>query len=288
MILTAALIEKLICLSNGEILPSGKLKGECFEQMRSDGILLPVTHGSRKSFRVADVSSFRDYLESKFDIRDLESTLDLLLQESSGRAEQVSVTGNSKFQKQRSFYGFLVNSCEPIIATLNGGNITIFPPDGSFFFVADYEQFSIPDDIVVVGIENCENFRHIKQQLYLFDQQLNRGNRLLFVSRYPQNGDLVRWLSIIPNPYIHFGDLDLAGVAIFQNEFQQYLGNRATFLIPNDYELRISNGSTIRYNDQFAKYGKITSDNPQLSELIAAIHRYHRGYDQEGFIKYTK
>ena len=104
------------------------------------------------------------------------------------------------------------------------------------------------------------------------------------MSRYPQNGDLVRWLKYIPNQYIHFGDLDLAGIAIFQNEFQQYLGDRATFLIPNDYEFRISNGSTIRYNDQFSKYGKITSDNPQLSELIAAIHRHHRGYDQEGFI----
>ncbi len=281
---TVALIEKLISLSNGDTLPAGSLKGDWFEQMRKDGILIAVTHGSRRSYKVADVCIFRKYLENNFDIRDLDAALVLLRQESNDRASQVNATGDSKFVQQRTFFGFLVNCCDPIEAILNGQSITIMPPDGSFTFIADYKNFTIPEDTIVVGIENAENFRHIKQLLYLFEPQTKTGWKLLFVSRYPQNGDLVRWLMRIPNRYIHFGDLDLAGIAIYQNEFHKYLGNRATFFIPTDYDSRIAKGSIRRYNDQLSKYGEITSEEPQLSNLIAAIHRHHKGYDQEGFI----
>ena len=45
---TTILIEKLIRLANGDVLPACSLKGDWFEQMQEDGILLATTHGSRK------------------------------------------------------------------------------------------------------------------------------------------------------------------------------------------------------------------------------------------------
>ena len=279
---TAALIEKLIRLAGGEPLPASSLKGDWFEQMQSDGILLTVTHGSRKSLRVSDVSVFRQYLASQFDIRDLEQTLSLFSDEDANRAALVAATGDSKFLMRRAFQGFLMNSYQPIPAVLGGHEITIHPTEGSFMFIADYEHFVIPQDVVVVGIENAENFRYVASQQYLFQ----RYGSVLFVARYPQeqHKDLIRWLQSIPNHYVHFGDLDLAGIAIYEHEYYRHLGARASFFIPADYEQRIAEGSTERYNAQLAQYGRMAVADKRVQPLLDCIHRYHKGYDQEGYI----
>ena len=280
---TVALIDKLIRLAGGETLPASSLKGDWFEQMQADGILVAVTHGSRKSMRVADISSFRSYLASQFDIRDLELTSELLSGKSADRASQVDITGDSKFLSHRTFTGFLVNSYQPIAAILNENPLTILPPDGTYMFVADYQHFSIPEDVVIIGVENAENFRQVARQKYLFEDY----EKVLFVSRYPQSQskDLLQWLLSIPNRYIHFGDLDLAGIAIYQNEFYRYLGKRASFFIPDDYEDRISKGNLDLYNSQFPQYGKMNVEDERVSKLLSCIHRYHRGYEQEGYIE---
>ncbi len=49
-------------------MPSSILKGELFEWMVSDGILVAVTRGSRKSYRARDGRSLRDYIAAHFDI----------------------------------------------------------------------------------------------------------------------------------------------------------------------------------------------------------------------------
>lgn len=280
---TAALIDKLIRLSDGETLPASSLKGDWFEQMLADDILVVVTHGSRKSLRVADISSFRNYLTSQYDIRDLEQTYELLSNGIVDRASQVDITGDSKFLSHRTFTGFLVNSYQPIDAVLDERQLTILPPYGTFMFIADYQHFCIPEDVVIIGIENAENFRYVARQKYLFKE----FEKVLFVSRYPQNQskDLLQWLLSIPNKYVHFGDLDLAGVAIYQNEFYRYLGERASLFIPEDFEERISNGNIYLYNSQLSQYRNMNVEDERISKLISTIHRFHRGYEQEGFIE---
>ncbi len=141
----------------------------------------------------------------------------------------------------------------------------------------------IPHDVIVVGIENMENFRMIRQQQALFERTIG-SDRLLFVSRYPQSTDLRSWLLSIPNRYIHFGDFDLAGIHIFLTEFHACLGERSSFFIPTDIEQRLANGSIERYNDQYHKFKNITTNIPALQNLIDTINNYHRCYDQEGYI----
>lgn len=159
----------------------------------------------------------------------------------------------------------------------------IHPLEGSFIFVSDWQSFLVPTDVIVVGIENMENFRKIRQQYELFSS-IFPNKRLLFVSRYPQSTDLRSWLETIPNQYTHFGDFDLAGIHIFLSEFHKYLGNRASFLIPSDIEIRLMNGSFERYNVQYLKFKNLSTDIPSLQQLIDLINRFHRGYDQEGYI----
>ena len=288
MKVTKGLIDKLIALIDGESLPSSGLKGEWVEDLIRDGILVSSSRGSRRSLKTVDRESFTKAIarvNERFD--DLEMFRDMLMEESSSgealRASLASDSGNSKLKMRRSFPGFLVNSYETIEAHLNGRSCVILPEEGSSMFVSDWERFVIPSDVIVVGIENPENFRFIRQQRHLFESCLP-GKRLLFVSRYPQSTDLRKWLMGISNPYVHFGDFDLAGIKIFLSEFHRYLPERSSYLIPSDIEERLKNGSTERFQGNYYENRHLSSDILELQALIDLIMKYHKGYDQEGYI----
>ena len=142
----------------------------------------------------------------------------------------------------------------------------------------------------MIGIENMENFRMIRNQRVFFEKYLQAHKlpkKALFVSRYPQSTDLRRWLCTIPNHYLHFGDFDLAGIGIFLFEFQQYLGaERSSFLIPSDIDSRLKSGSGKRYDEQYCRFKDIKSDESDLQQLIDRIHHERKGYDQEGYIMF--
>ena len=288
MKITIALIDKLIRLRNGESLPASQLKGDWIEDLVHDGVLISTSHGSRKTWFAPNAETLCKALAS-VDERfiDMELLRETLLSENALRSQQASSAGNSKLVMARSCPGFPVNSYEPISCTLNGQEFVVNPQEGYFLFVADWQSFFVPDDVVVVGVENMENFRMVRQQRELFEQCIG-NNRLLFVSRYPQSIDLRSWLQIIPNRYIHFGDFDLAGINIFLTEYNAYLGDRSSFLIPSDIERRLAKGTIERYNDQYQKYKNVNSNIPEIQHLIDVINRYHRCYDQEGYIKIKK
>jgi len=284
MKITAYLIEKLIRLRNGESIPASQLRGEWVSELENDGVIVSTSHGSRRVLFVPQPESFIQAL-SAFDERlsDLDLMRDTLQAGNTSRSVQASATGNSKLIAVRSCPGFPINTYEPIVCLLNGREMIVNPQEGSFMFISDWQSFSIPQDVVVVGIENMENFRLIRQQQTLFERTIGPA-RLLFVSRYPQSSDLRSWLQTIPNRYVHFGDFDLAGISIFLTEFHAYLGERSSFFIPSDIEQRLPNGSLERYNAQYLKFKNIKTNIPYLQHLIDTINNYHRCYDQEGYI----
>lgn len=284
MKITASLIDKLIRLRNGESIPASQLRGEWVDELQREGVIVGTSHGSRRILFAPQSGAFVQAL-SAFDERlsDLDLIRDTLLAKDVSRSAQALFTGNSKLVAVRSCPGFPVNAYEPIRCMLNGSKMTVNPVEGSFLFVTDWQSFAIPKDVVVVGIENMENFRMIRQQRALFERTIG-SVRLLFVSRYPQSSDLRSWLQSIPNRYIHFGDFDLAGIHIFLTEFHAYLGERSSFFIPADIGQRLANGSLERYNAQYLKFNNLTTHIPGLQDLIDKINMYHRCYDQEGYI----
>ena len=171
-------------------------------------------------------------------------------------------------------------------ASLNGQALLVHPMEGSMTFINAPESFEIPEDVLIVGMENAENFMLIRKQKYLFDS-LYPNKRILFVSRYPQNAlsDLREWLLRIPNHYIHFGDFDLAGIHIYLSEFYAYLGDRASFLIPGDIEERLREGNARLYDQQYEKFKDVTVSDARVQPLVDMIHCYCRGYEQEGYIQ---
>lgn len=273
-----AISASIQALISGEQVAGSKLSSKLLNELMAEGLLSVVTHGSRKSYRARDVKALKRYLIDKD-----ESYRMLEVSSFVSRASLAAETGNSKLMTVRSCPGFPVNSYEPISCSLCDKDFVVNPNEGSFVFIDNWQQFSIPQDIVVVGIENMENFRRIRQQKKLFESVL--GNMpLLFVSRYPQSTDLRNWLMGIPNRYVHFGDFDLAGIHIFLTEFQKYLGDRASFLIPSDIEQRLTQGSATRYNIQYNKFHTLRCTDTKLQSLIGLIMNYHKCYDQEGYI----
>ena len=276
----------LTALARGEAVGGSRLKGELLRELSQEHMLVATRHGSRMSYRANNPEE----LARRFRITVLSSdaTADDFADPfaSVSRSELVRNFGDSKLVSIRTCPGFPVNVYEPLDIELGptgtASKICLEPLPGAFTFVADWQNFHIGNDVVVVGVENMENFRFVSQQRYLFE---NLGVPILFASRYQQSGDFVRWLMSIPNRYIHFGDFDLAGIHIYQSEFRKYLEpSRCEFFIPKNIEELIRNGSQDRYFNQIERFRDLCSDDPRLEYLIGLIHKYHRGYDQEGLI----
>jgi len=283
MQLSKTLITTLHRLMAGESVAASSLRKDIAETLLSEGLLTVKTHGTRRTYCAINTSAIKVFLESHYEeLRGFENSEVLREKANITRSEQAAETGNSKLVKVRSCPGFPVNAYEPIVCSLHGRELVINPIEGSFVFITDWEDFVVPGDVIVVGIENMENFRMIRHQREFFESEIG-NQRLLFVSRYPQSTDLRSWLQNIPNQYIHFGDFDLAGIHIFLTEFYKYLGDRSSYLIPSDIEQRLKHGSSTRYNAQYAKFHTLQSEN-RLQALIDLINKYRRCYDQEGYI----
>lgn len=273
--------EKLLQLLQGESIPSSTARHSLIDDLVLEGIIERKGR-IKKSLFLSNNKALDTYLQNNYSINDLQQYIQISNQENVLRSELVAVSSNSKLVKVRTFKGFLVNCYTPIQATLDGKQITINPVNGTFQFIYDFEKFIVSPDITIIGIENPENFRHIDRQKYLF-----KDIKPLFISRYPQNQskDLIKWLQSIPNNYLHFGDFDFAGIAIYLNEFNKHLTDRTEFFVPNNIDKLIADfGNKKRYDEQKINFKIKSIQQENLLQLIEIIHKYRKGLDQEFFI----
>ena len=278
--LSLPLAERLLQLRNGEKIQASRLRQAVFKELLSENILYK-TGRSRGHILLTNREQFDLFLRNHYSIANLEEYVALLRQEDYSRSDLVKVSTDSKLSQRRSFKGFLVNTYEPVEVVLNQTKTRLHPLPGLFHFIYDYENL-IPDgQCTIVGVENPENFRYIEKQKHLF-QHL----KPLFISRYPQeqHTDIIRWLKVIPNPYLHFGDFDLAGINIYLNEFKRYIPEKSTFFIPPDIEYLIRTyGNYSRYDRQKLHVAPADIQEEGLKKLIKMIHRHKKGLDQEIF-----
>ena len=270
----AALIQAFASLREGETVPFSRFPADCAEEMLSEGGVASIVRGSRKSLKVVSRAAFDVYLLSKgLRPEKLEETIDVLSNAAS-RAEQVQLVGDSKAVSVRSCPGFPVNIISPLSVRLGERKILLCPTPGTFLYISDFLQFRIPSDVIVVGVENMENFRLPERQTAVWEQirdQFGGAQPLLLVSRYPQSRDLVTWLQGIPNFYL--------------SEFYARLGDRASFFVPEDVEERLAtSGSRERYEIQFPRFGKMDIPDLRVKPLVDMLHHFQKGYDQEGYI----
>ena len=282
MKLSISIAENLIAMQNGEKIPFSKVKHSVVEAMIDNGILKKQILGRSKALvYLTDKNKLDAYLKNHLGIESLENYVEGLKRTDLSRAEAVDISSNSKLKSIRTFRGFLVNCFQPVECKLNGTQLTIQPQEGIFTFIYDYENFSPSDNITIVGIENPSNFRHIQRQRKLFGDI-----HPLFVSRYPQSKDLVKWLQTIPNRYLHFGDFDFAGLNIYINEFKKHLHDKASFYLPTDIEEILSaKGNRDNYNKQTIQFVRNEIKEENILTLLKLIEKYKKGLEQEIYAK---
>jgi hypothetical protein len=92
---------------------------------------------------------------------------------------------------------------------------------------------------------------------------------------------------MIPNIYLHFGDLDIAGLNIYFNEFKRHLGDKAKFFLPQNAEsLFLKFGNRALYDNQSACFNTEEAgkeDNTRI--LLSLINKYKKGVEQEILIR---
>ncbi len=282
MTLPVSIAEKLIAMQIGEKIPFSKVKHSVVVAMLENGILKKQIQGRSKAvIYLTNRDGLSAYLKNHFGIDSLENYIKVLQRADSSRGEVIDISSNSKLKSIRTFKGFLVNCFQPVECKLNGKPITIQPHEGTFTFIYDYDSFTLSSSITIVGIENPENFRFIQKQKMLFE-----NIQPLFVSRYPQNKDLIKWLQRIPNNYLHFGDFDFAGLNIYCNEYKKHLKGKATFFMPPDLEKLISTrGNRDNYNNQIILFDKNEIGEENILILLRLIEKNKKGLEQEIFAK---
>lgn len=281
MKLSLSLAKKLLRLTQGERLPRSQIRHALVDQMVEDGVLSVRSQKTRQTIYCRDAIGVQHYLKNQLGVNDLSRFVEILTATGSLRADTVRVASDSKAKTIRSFKGFLVNSYRPLDASLHGIPFKIIPTLGTFTYIYDFDQFIPAAEIVIVGVENSENFRYIERQKKLFPM-----DNTLFVSRYPQSGDLLHWLQTIPNRYLHFGDFDFSGINIYLNEFKKHLNGRANFFVPdNIVDLFDTYGNRDLYDRQSnLAPQRMCLDEPALEGLWNLIHAKKMGLEQEVLI----
>ena len=151
-----AISASIQALVAGKQIPGSRLGNKLLDELMAEGLLSVVVHGSRKAYRARDIEALKRFLIDKD-----ESYRLLEHPDAHSRASMASPTGNSKLVTLRSCPGFPINSYEPINCSLNGKPLVVNPQEGSFLFITDWDNFTIPKDVIVIGVENMENFRMV-------------------------------------------------------------------------------------------------------------------------------
>ena len=281
MKLPLRIAKALIKMSEGITIPASVAKHSVIEDLIQENILFR-TGKVKKTMGLISRKDLDIYLHNRFSIKELEAYITALEESNTSRAALTDITGDSKLRSVRTFKGFLANSFSPVPARLNSEEITFEPREGMFHFIYDFETFIPAEHVTIVGVENSENFRKLKEQAYLFKRITP-----LFVNRYPQNQskDFIRWVKSIPNNYLHFGDFDMAGIGIYLNEYKKHIPEKSRFFIPDEFEhLLMTSGSRERYDLQKINFDVTEIKEKDLLSLIDLLHLHKKGLDQESLI----
>ncbi|MDD7317391.1 MAG: hypothetical protein SOZ80_01740 [Prevotella sp.] len=274
--LTMGALKRLLVLYNGEEVTQSETQTRLFDRMKQEGVLLPATqHGTRITFKAASKELLEEFLSDKLNIQDLQNYLNFRLAEAGDvpQKEVAEPLTDSRNAKQGYMEGFYVTSMEPIEAQVGGSNFVINPPRGTYVYIYEYKIFSVPRDVLIVGVEEMLAFHYIHVFRKLFPKK-----KILFVHRHPHSSELGHWLKLVSNRYIHFADLDFVSIYNFQNEIFSCVGERASFFIPPNAKEMIERGSRKRYEAQVSFYRNMPVVDMRLNSLLELINTRHQCY----------
>lgn len=236
----------------------------------------------QKSWGIVPVSplGFTAYLDSYLGIKDLDTYIIILEMEAPGRNELASLGVSTKLRTTKPKTGMNINAPFPLTIKLNGSDVNACLPVGTAMFIHINTSIVIPDDLTIVGVENFTNITHAIRQGNLFKEY----GKVLFMER---SRTLQEFLKTNQNRYLHYGDIDFAGVNIYQTEYAPIVKERGDFFVPNgDIETLFKKYKSIPglYEKQKERYGHIIGISKVTQDILTAIRDHKAGIEQEAFI----
>ncbi len=254
------------------------------KQLIADGLLSDNKIVRRKKVVFCPNSyKLEKYLVAKYEIYGLQDYIDVLQNPESTKSDMVSVSGDAKLQTNTSLDGFLLKTYENISGKINNENINLKTKNGTSLHINNWQNFEIDDTVIIVVVENSENFKLIHKQKDLFS-----NIKPVFLLRFANSTAISKWIKQSKNNYLHFGDFDLKGVHIYITEFKQKINNplQCKFYIPENIEnLIYDKGNSKRYNEQKQNLKNFDfSVHSEIINLVNIIRKHKKGLDQEYLI----
>lgn len=214
------------------------------------------------------------YLAAEYDILDLDAYIDAMRLASPTRGDMAALGAGSKHRDIPPKRGMHIDGPPGSSVVIDGVTVPLGFPDFTALFVHERCSISLDPRTVIVGVENYEALVLSSRVLPLFAEY----ETVLFAEH---GSTLKRFLSVVDNPYVHFGDIDLAGIRIFLSEYLPVVGLRGRYCIPATVETDLKKGKRSLYTRQLKRDGILQSDDPDLQRLIGLIHEARRGLEQE-------
>jgi hypothetical protein len=269
-----------------DIINSVDIKKSAFSSFGKKLVELMIEFGALESIKLSRVSfqiiirdknTFDAYLQSYLDISDLSSYIEAMSLALPQRSELAALGVNTKVRSTHPKSGFHINSPDMITIQISGREINIDLPGRCALFVHADTEFILPEDILIVGVENFENITNTDRQRALFPQD----RQILFIER---NNRLKKLLGEIGNDYLHFGDFDLAGIQIYQTEYEPIVQARGSYFIPKSLKEDIKKGPRVLFEKHAKKYKNLVGNTTKTQELIDLIKEEKKTLEQEFYI----
>ena len=193
-------------------------------------------------------------------------------------SEEIARYGRDHLAKRNLWRGFFIKANFPLSITYNGQSILIGPDSPVLvekpeLLVARFEELSL------WVVENYECFQNISW-MNLFPTGKDSA---LIICRWPASKQArLAYGSWPVRKKYYFGDLDLAGINIFQTEYASQFGSDA-FMIPPTFNRDIRSGSASIFHNQ-KKYWGIVGCTPGIQACIETILKEQKALLQEYYL----
>ena len=193
-------------------------------------------------------------------------------------SEEIAKYGRDHLGKRNLWNGFFLKANSAFKICYNGIPYTIGPNNPFLVEKAEKLEFDCRSCALWV-VENYECF----QDLSWMTLSPSQDNVSLIICRWPASKAAREAYGKWPVAEKHyFGDLDLAGINIFQTEYADLLGEDALF-VPESFIEDIKHGSASLFQDQI-KYSHISGRNERIQECIRKIIENQKGLLQEYYL----
>ena len=280
--------EKLIAIANNETVSIGLFKSKQSKDLLDIFLSENILQKSKKrnSFIVYsnNIEQLKNFLRERYGIINLENYQQFLNNPNSTKSESAQISSNSKTKETKVYSGFFLRTYANIESKLNGEKFNLKTLKGSSLFISDFKNLIIPKNVTIVGIENPETFYLIENYKHYFEKF-----NPLFLLRF-NNKSFIEWLQLIPNKYLHFGDFDLSGIAIYILEYRNKIDSkRCNYFIPKNIDSLINSSKNYsdyvkQLNDPKVK-GLDFENYSEIKDLANIIKKYRKTIEQEVLMK---